>query len=172
MIGIYKIQNLKNNKVYIGSSKSLKRRQYQHFKELKKGCHHNKYLQHSYNKHGKDTFVFYVLEYCEEISLLKREEFWISFYCSDNPIYGYNIDLVKNGRKKVSDTTKIRMKKANKTLKPINQYDLEGNFVCRFDSIKECALKLNLKRQSIQRVLKNQNHSTGGFKFKLSIEEC
>lgn len=171
MIGIYKIQNLINNKIYVGSSKSLKRRQYQHFMLLKKNKHGNPYLQHSYNKYGKDSFVFFVLEECLEEQLIERESYWITYYNSANSKFGYNIDSFESGRRKVSDSSKIKMKSSNKTLKSISQYDLNDNFICSFDSIKECSLMLNLKRQSIQRVLKNKKKSTGGFSFKYNVEE-
>jgi len=76
--GIYQIKNLVNQKVYIGSSKEFKRRYTQHLNTLKKGTHHNKHLQASFNKHGSDNFTFEVLEVTEgttEERLLKEQEY-------------------------------------------------------------------------------------------------
>jgi len=56
-IGIYKIQNITDNKVYIGSSVDIKSRQYKHFWMLTLGSHYNSHLQSSYNKFGKDSFI-------------------------------------------------------------------------------------------------------------------
>lgn len=39
--GIYKITNLKNNKVYIGQSEKLNNREWCHFYWLDRGEHHN-----------------------------------------------------------------------------------------------------------------------------------
>ena len=63
--GIYKITNITNNKVYIGSSVNISNREYKHFWMLDKGIHDNEYLQKSYNKYGKDVFIFEIVEYCE-----------------------------------------------------------------------------------------------------------
>jgi len=45
ILGIYKITNLKNGKVYIGSSKNIKRRLIEHKSRLKNNKHINKYFQ-------------------------------------------------------------------------------------------------------------------------------
>ena len=47
--GIYALHNNKSGKVYIGQTKDLSRREKDHFRELRKGTHHNKYLQRAYN---------------------------------------------------------------------------------------------------------------------------
>lgn len=60
--GIYKITNLKNNKVYIGQSENLNNREWNHFYWLDRGEHHNEHLQKSYNKYGKGNFIFETLE--------------------------------------------------------------------------------------------------------------
>lgn len=54
-IGIYKITNLINNKFYIGSSSDLKKRLYEHRRELNLGVQANKHLQSAWNKYGKKT---------------------------------------------------------------------------------------------------------------------
>ena len=48
--GVYKITNIVNNKVYIGSSKELKNRITKHLWLLKNNRHDNIYLQKSYDK--------------------------------------------------------------------------------------------------------------------------
>lgn len=60
--GIYCIWNKKNHKFYIGSTTNLRTRKRGHFSYLSRGKHHNKHLQYSYNKYGKDCFIFSVVE--------------------------------------------------------------------------------------------------------------
>ena len=62
MTGIYKITCLTNNKSYIGQSVSIKRRWATHKRELAAGTHYNEYLQRAYNKYGKDSFVYEILD--------------------------------------------------------------------------------------------------------------
>ena len=53
--GIYCIENIINNKKYIGQSKHINERWLKHISELNHGYHHNDYLQKSWNKYGKDN---------------------------------------------------------------------------------------------------------------------
>jgi hypothetical protein len=76
-IGIYLIECLKTNKVYIGSAKNLERRKKEHFSSLLKNKHNNKFLQNAWNKYGSDKFKFIILEFCNDDILLKREQYYI-----------------------------------------------------------------------------------------------
>lgn len=74
--GIYMIWCIPADKAYIGQSKNIKTRWSHHRYCLAKQIHGNKYLQRLYNKYGKDSFFFVVLENCiEDMSI--REAFYI-----------------------------------------------------------------------------------------------
>lgn len=76
--GIYKIKNKTNNKVYIGSAYDFQNRWRRHEKSLKENNHHSSKLQRAWNKHGESNFVFEVVEYVEDKSIiLEREQFWL-----------------------------------------------------------------------------------------------
>jgi hypothetical protein len=87
--GIYKIINLKNNKVYIGQSEKLNNREWNHFYWLNRGEHHNEHLQKSYNKYGKDNFIFEVIEETEDLD--NRELYWINENGGINSKLNYNM---------------------------------------------------------------------------------
>ena len=72
--GIYQIRALHSNEVYIGSSVNLEKREKDHFRFLRYGTHDNPKLQASYNKYGKDNFVFEVLIFCEPENCLDLEQ--------------------------------------------------------------------------------------------------
>jgi len=72
--GIYEIRNIKNGKFYIGSSKSIYKRWVQHKRELKKGTHHNAYLQRSYKVHGEGSYNYSIIEECSEDNLFEVEQ--------------------------------------------------------------------------------------------------
>lgn len=95
MIGIYKIENTINGKVYIGQSRDIENRWYKHIGFLNSNSHHNKHLQAAWNKYGESAFAFAVVEECAECDLNDRERYYIANYDSMNN--GYNLDCGGNG---------------------------------------------------------------------------
>lgn len=113
--GVYCIENTFNKKQYIGSSKNVYKRKNRHFSELKNNKHKNSKFQNSFNKHGKEFFIFYVIEFVEkEADLVKREQYYIDL---NKP--QYNINLIANSSLGVkrSEETKEKVRKANLGLK-------------------------------------------------------
>ena len=76
--GIYCIKNTINNNIYVGSSIDINKRKREHFSSLTKNKHHSRYLQRSFNKHGKENFSFSILEECFPEELLIREQHFIN----------------------------------------------------------------------------------------------
>jgi hypothetical protein len=77
-IGIYQILNTSNGKSYIGQSKNIKNREYQHFSKIKIKKHENKKIMLDIN----DNFVFNVLKECDYEDLDYYEWFYIKMYNS------------------------------------------------------------------------------------------
>ena len=88
--GIYCIVNLINGKMYIGSSKELITREINHWLALRRGAHHNVFLQRSWDKYGESSFEFRVICYCSD--LFKFEQLWIDCLRPE-----YNIGSVGGG---------------------------------------------------------------------------
>lgn len=83
--GIFQIKNIKNQKVFIKTSRNLKTINGLQF-QLEHGSHSNKRLQQEWNQFGKESFVFEVLEvlkpkeveyFNEKDALKKLEEKWL-----------------------------------------------------------------------------------------------
>ena len=70
--GIYEIKCLADNKTIVGSSVNLYLRSKQHISDLRKNIHKNPHLQSAWNKYGKSSFEFMVLEECLPEDLLKK----------------------------------------------------------------------------------------------------
>lgn len=111
--GVYQIRNLKNNKIYVGSSHNLLKRKYDHFYTLRHNIHGNRYLQNSFNIHGEENFVFEVIEFCEEKDLLNVEQYWLDKLNTLNKDKGYNIKPQADGSR-MAEETKIKLSEDRK----------------------------------------------------------
>ena len=89
MIGIYKFTNKYNRKIYVGKSTNIKSRYYKHLQNAKLGRH--SYFYTALRKYGSDGFDFDILIECPKEGLDYWETFYIRYYCSNNPDYGYNM---------------------------------------------------------------------------------
>ena len=50
-----------------------------------------------------------------------------------------------------------------RNIKGVNKYDINGNFIKSYDSIKDAGYFNNIKPQNISKVCKNKKHSAGGY---------
>ncbi len=87
--GIYKFTNKLDKKVYIGQAVNIERRRKAHF-DIAKKHKDNTYFHNALNKYGIDNFDFEVLIECPKENLNYWEQFYISYYCSNNKRFGYN----------------------------------------------------------------------------------
>jgi group I intron endonuclease len=114
--GIYKITNLIDKKVYVGSSVNLNGREYKHFWMLNKNKHDNQHLQNSYNKFGKKSFEFDIVEECNESLLIERENYYIKKFNSNSQDSGFNMASVNEFRRNTfNDEVKLKISKYNLT---------------------------------------------------------
>lgn len=111
--GVYKITNLIDKKIYIGSAIDLKKRELEHWYGKKSNPH----LQNSIEKYGKENFKYEVLIYLIPEFLLKIEQYYLDKYSKDlgwdmlyniNPIAGSSLGY------RHSDETKKKMSIAAK----------------------------------------------------------
>ncbi|MGH7974976.1 MAG: GIY-YIG nuclease family protein [bacterium] len=93
IIGIYKITNTLNGLLYIGSSKDIKDRWFEHKFKLRRNVHSSKYLQEDWNRYGENIFTFEIIEECSKNNKLQREQYWLDFYKSYERDKGYNIEF-------------------------------------------------------------------------------
>lgn len=101
--GVYSITNTVTNKIYIGSSKSIGKRLYEHMRLLKNERHPNIKLSRSATKHGLNSFLCKTELICDEKNLLMYEQLLINFY--DAAANGYNVN--KKAERGVSKEVEI-----------------------------------------------------------------
>lgn len=138
MACVYKITNIKNNKMYIGISIDYQKRWKQHVSHLNKNKHCNWKLQKDWNKYGPECFMFDVLEECSISDVYEKEIEYITLHDTFNNGYNLTIGGDKGG--------------SEQTSKPVYVYSLDGEYLMSFcsraeaerslkcHSIKECCL--------------------------------
>lgn len=76
-VGIYKITCVPNGKIYIGSSVDVHHRWEQHRTHFKTGKHNNKYMLRAFEKYGKESFMWEIIEECSRNVLWEREQYYL-----------------------------------------------------------------------------------------------
>lgn len=189
MIGIYKITNKNNGKVYIGQSIDISHRKSCHEYDLKNNRHKNIYLQRAYNIEP-DAFSFEIICYCNEEDLDELEMFYINKYNSADSHYGYNLDKFARGTGRKSEETKKKMsevKKGNKAMVGIKLSDEwkkhlseaqphKRKIRCKetgivYDSFADASRKTGLNRTKIVSVCTGKRKSTGGYHFEYADQK-
>lgn len=104
IIGIYKIENIKNGKKYIGSSININKRFYRHKNDLKNNKHGNIYLQRDFNKYSINDFNFECIEKCEtnNIKTIEQKYLDIIFEIKNYNKYYYNLSKQSSGGDNIS----------------------------------------------------------------------
>lgn len=127
MIGIYKIENLNDGKIYIGQSNDIARRFYEH---MTKGTSSRIPVDEIIQKEGATSFSYEILEECSIEDLNEMEKKWIKFYRSNE--YGYNknegglTDVIgsHNPNSKLTEQDVIKIRQAyNNHLKQKDVYE-------------------------------------------------
>lgn len=149
MIGIYKITNKINGKIYIGRSIDIKRRIQGHLNRNYDNYNHKHgNLDRDIALYGKENFSWSIINICKKEELDRFEEFYIALFDSCNPEIGYNI--------KSFDTVAI-----NKLERAI--IDIDTGEI--FSGTSECARQLGISQGDITRVCNRLSGSINGRRF-------
>ena len=186
MIGIYRIINTENGKMYIGQSENISHRKACHKYDLENGRHKNKDMQNDYNT-NKDVFVFELICECGKEYLDELEMYFINKYQTYNSLYGYNMTYGSKGKNKGIMTERAKnnvskAKKGNKHMCGIKLSDewkkhlsdaqphkkkvecIETGIV--YESFADAARKTGLNRTKIVSCCTGKAKSTGGYHFR------
>ncbi len=179
--GIYCITNLVNGKFYIGSTNCIRARWENHRSQLRRSIHGNSYLQRVYNKYGLENLKFEILAECPSEDLTKLEQWFL-----DNLKPEYNIlkqarggfrgmNHTEEAKRKISQTLKGHpiperlIELNNKKAKKVYQYDLEGNFIKIWDSVRSAGQFFRNKGANITKCCKGERQTAHGFKWSFNL---
>lgn len=150
---IYKIQNLENGKMYIGSTSRPIKRKHEHFAALRNNCHHSSYLQNSWNKYGEEMFEFTIIDECEIEIQFTREREWVIKEQTHLQEWGYNMCIPEAGggythtehhkqiKREISQ--KIYQQKKEQGLYKVVVIDLITNEREYYNSISDCPINFS-----------------------------
>lgn len=125
MVGIYKIINKINGKIYVGQSVNIEERWKQHeYKAFNaNGQAYNSAIHQAFRKYGVENFEYQVIELCSVEELDEKEIYWIEKLDTLAP-NGYNI--LPGGQKTRASTRILYCKKCGKEICRDN-----GSGLCR-----------------------------------------
>lgn len=155
MTGIYKITNLIDGKTYIGQGLDIFHRWSKHSQTPSDSL-----LHQAINQIGIENFSFQIIELCEKKQLDEREKYWIAYfnsYVKSENSNGYNMN--EGGWENYTSSKAI----------PIEQYDLQGNFIAEYPSTGVASQQTGIALRSIQYCCGNDNRkalTAGGFQWK------
>lgn len=166
-VGIYCIENTLNNKKYIGSSINIYQRGLKHRSVLRSNSHPNNKLQNSYNKHGEDNFIFYIICECSKEDLIRIEQHYIDCYL---PFYNLMLqverkDFSSETKLQISNTLKKRYLEGykNNCERKVDLYKSTGEYVRTYESITKCSKDIQADLSNVKRVLNGRQKTCKGF---------
>lgn len=168
--GIYKIINLVNNKIYIGSSNNIKKRFSHHKHSLINNKHYNKYLQNSFNKYTINNFKFEILEECSKENLLIREQYYLDLLKPE-----YNLLKVAGSNLGTKFTQEHKNKIGNSNKNKVRSEELKERWSNIKKDMKYNHIYKNLYKKAlpyIQRKIVQLDLDENIIKYWNSISEC
>jgi len=167
--GVYAIYCLENKKVYVGSCINLHARLIRHKSYLKNKRHHAVKLQRSYDKHGIDSFVVYLIEELKERSQITIEESkWIKKLNSFKE--GLNSTEKTINLKPFKLTTEQIEKRIAHSSKPVVCLDLNGTYLVTYKSISDAARAIGDQSTNISGCCKGRLNYIKDFIFVYESE--
>ena len=115
--GVYRIENILNKNIYIGSSKDIYGRWVRHKNDLNKKKHHCPHLQAAWNKYNELNFEFEIIEITELDdwkTLCECEQKWYDYYkdlgftmynvspITRTPSHVTTVEDLKDGKRKIT----------------------------------------------------------------------
>ena len=134
---IYKITNLKNNKIYVGATTRHPHIRFaEHCNDAKRFP--DRPLYKAINKYGKENFDIKIIEECKNEERFMREKYWIEYFGSFKN--GYNATVGGDGKKYLD-------------------YDLIVETYKQIESVVDTAKNLNISEDSVRIALKAKNEN-------------
>lgn len=157
MNGIYKFENLINNKCYIGQSSNLEDRYKKHMYNIN-DLSHQEVLYKAFRKYGVENFSYEILEKFEIYSLEKLNKLEQEYIKKYNTLIPNGYNMIPGGNNGAGLSKGIE----------VEQYSLSGEYVQTFSSAKQASEELNINHSNICACCRNERNIAGDYQWKYS----
>ena len=167
--GVYKIYCTENNKIYIGSTIDHIQRWASHRSMLSKNKHGNRHLQNAYNKFGKESFKYSLLEICKRNELVAKEQFWIDNYEFKELMNSSPTASTSTGFKHSKESRELIRKKAKerKGAKHLKKFLFKKGKKSLFEGKKHSKQAI----EKLKKIAANRTWKTGGWNKGISMPD-
>lgn len=159
-INIYKLIDPITNEIrYVGKTKNVLSKRYnEHIYRAKQG--HDSHVYCWIRKLLKNNLKITIelIEECAEENWEEREKYWISYYP--------NLTNISKGGVTYFGEYHKRSDFVSSVIKKVIKYDLNGNFICVYDSIKIASNGNESLRKHISCCCNNKRQSANRFQWK------
>jgi group I intron endonuclease len=156
---VYKIINIVNKKIYIGSALDFTIRKNRHLNALRKNKHHNQHLQNAFNLYGESSFIFEIIEEVENYKeLLQKEQFYIDKFKSFDIDVGYNINRSTSSCILFGENNGMYGRKGKDNINSISiiQTDLNGCIIKKFNGFRDAERETGIDHSLISKACKGK----------------
>lgn len=161
---IYLIKNKISGNFYVGSSRSIYARVYEHINQLTKGKHHSRYLQRAWDLYGSGAFEYSVLELCTRDELITVEQKYLDAL---SPSYNMILTAGSNAGRICSDEERAAMSERAK-----RQWEQEGYREAYSQKMAELLETTDLReRMSAAGLLRHKNNPEDAEKHSKTMLE-
>lgn len=166
--GVYRIRCVGNHRDYIGSAVKHLSRWSAHRSMLERKIHNNRHLQNAYNKYGKDSFTYTLLEECAEEDLTQKEQYWIDTYDFDSLMNSSPTATTSLGFKHSNESKKIISEKAQqRENKHLKKYHFKKGDKNLFEGQKHTKETI----EKLKGIASTRTHKTGGHNKGIPMRE-
>lgn len=175
-IAVYAFISYSTRKLYVGSSQRLRCRYFEHLRLLRCSRHHNRHLQHTFDKYGESDLCFVVLAFGTNSTVLLLEQFYLDTL-PKNLLMNHAVDakapmkgktLTAEHRAKLSANSKLYADKARELMYKV----VENNRGRKFTESHKRALSAALTGRKLPaEVVKKISQSNKGKHRESPTEE-
>jgi group I intron endonuclease len=133
-------------------------------------------MQNAFNKYGKDSFNFEVIEECSKTVLINTEAAYIESMSPDLNFIQNPVAVIHSNETLLKISTTLKEAYASKRIKnpiskTVHQYNINGFYLKSYESCAEEEKQLNLPKGKVSRVASGKGFSCGHYRWSYELKD-